>query len=157
MINKSKNRGGVRFEQAAPYLRLTLTPQIHEGMILGGEGGGVERDSQDGAGDKGEGQPHPVSPFGHQSGHPRSSPSSAIRRRLLQIPSPEWPPLLFTGPPRRQGRGRRAVGGGAADRIRSRPPRAPPRTRHGGGVRALPGRACGGGVQGRGEAVAVAR
>jgi hypothetical protein len=143
----------VRSEQAAPYLRLTLTPQIHEGMIRGG----VERDSQDGAGDEGGGQPHPVSPFGHQSGRSCSSPSSTIRRHPLQIPPSEWPPLLFTGPPRRQGRGRRAVGGGAAGRIRPRPPHAPPRMRHGGGVRALPGRACGGGAQGRGEAAAVAR
>jgi hypothetical protein len=83
----------------------------------------------------------------------RRSPSSAVRRRPLQIPPPEWPPLLFTGPSRRRGRGRRAVGGGAAGRIWPRPPRAPPRTRHGGGVRALPGRSCGGGAVGhKGEA-----
>jgi hypothetical protein len=123
-------------------------------MILGGEGG-FERDSQDGAGDEGEGQPHPVSPFGRQSGRVCSSPSSTIRRCPLQIPPPEWPPLLFTGPSRRQGRGRRTVGGGIAGRIWLRPPRGPPRTRHG-GVRTLPGRACGGGAQGRGEAAAVA-
>jgi hypothetical protein len=39
-----------------------------------------------------------------RSGCPCSSPSSAIRRRPLQIPPPEWPPLLLTRPPRHRER-----------------------------------------------------
>jgi hypothetical protein len=41
------------------------------------------------------------------SGRPCSSPSSVIRHCPLQIPPPEWPPLLLNGPRRHRGRGRR--------------------------------------------------
>jgi hypothetical protein len=110
MINKSKKGDRVRSEQAAPYLRLTMTPQIHEGMILGGEGG-FEKGSQDGAGDEGEGQPHPVSPFGHQSGRLCSS----LDRRHRRPPSA----VVRSKSCRRSGRpcsslDCRAVRGGAA-------------------------------------------
>jgi hypothetical protein len=53
-----------------------------------------------------------------RSGRPYSSPSSAVCRRRSKSLPPEWPPLLLTRPPRRRGRGHRAVGGGAAGRIR---------------------------------------
>jgi hypothetical protein len=69
--------------------RQTGTRETHEGTMLGGDGGrgrGGPRDSQDGAGDEGEGQPHPVFPFGHSLSPPVLSLTRRRTQRRSKIP-----------------------------------------------------------------------
>jgi hypothetical protein len=86
----------------------------HLGVWVGGRGSGWGEARDGGGGGK---NPRVAKSYS-RSGRPYSSPSSAVCRRRSKSLPPEWPPLLLTRPPRRRGRGHRAVGGGAAGRIR---------------------------------------